>query len=118
MLIAAVRGSLPDHFYDQDALIAGFLQHWSEAHHNANRLVRLHQAVAVSGRHLALPMDRYPSLTFGEANDTFIQVGTDLGARAIQDALKSAGLTPADVDVIFTTTVTGGVFRGADGDAA
>jgi len=107
MLIAAVRGALPDHYYDQNALIAGFLQHWREAHHNADRLVRLHQAVAVSGRHLALPMDKYPKLTFGEANDSFLSVGTQIGAQAIREALDAVDLKPEDVDVIFTTTVTG-----------
>ena len=107
MFIASVSGSLPDHFYDQDTLIQGFLEQWSEAHHNADRLVRLHQAVAVSGRHLALPMERYPTLSFSEANDAFISVGTQLGAKAIRNALDSAGLHPEDVDVIFTTTVTG-----------
>ncbi len=107
MFIASVCGSLPEHFYDQDALISGFLKHWREAHHNADRLVRLHQAVAVSGRHLALPMDQYPNLTFGEANDAFIRVGTQIGAQAIRGALESVRLSPQDVDVIFTTTVTG-----------
>ena len=107
MIIAAVRGALPNNYYDQDALISGFLQHWREQHHNADRLVRLHQAVQVGGRHLALPMERYPKLTLGTANDAFIEVGTELGARAIRDALTAAQLKPEDVDVIFTTTVTG-----------
>ena len=107
MKIAAVRGALPDHYYDQDALISGFLQAWSEQHHNPERLVRLHQAVQVGGRHLALPMERYTEMSFGEANDAFIEVGTTIGARAIQEALEAAGLTASDVDVIFTTTVTG-----------
>lgn len=107
MLIASVSGALPDHYYDQDALIAGFLQSWSEHHHNPDRLVRLHQAVQVGGRHLALPMERYRSLSFGEANDAFIEVGTVIGARAVEDALAAVGLAPKDVDVIFTTTVTG-----------
>jgi alkylresorcinol/alkylpyrone synthase len=107
MLIAAVRGALPDHHYNQDALIAGFLQHWSAQHHNAQRLVRLHQAVQVGGRHLALPMERYPDLTLGGANDAFISVGTDLAERAVRAALAASELEPRDVDVIFTTTVTG-----------
>ena len=63
MRIAAVHGTLPDHYYDQDALISAFIQQWSEAHHNVDRLARLHRAVAVGGRHLALPMEDYPDLT-------------------------------------------------------
>ena len=107
MRIAAVHGTLPSNYYDQDALISAFIQQWSEAHHNVDRLVRLHKAVAVGGRHLALPMEEYPDLTLGRANDAFIRVGTELGAAAIRGALSQAGLEPRDVDVIFTTTVTG-----------
>jgi len=107
MLIAAVAGALPSHHYDQNALIAGFIRFWSDQHHNPDRLVRLHQAVQVGGRHLALPMEAYPDLSFGDANDAFIQVGTDLGEEAIQRALQQVNLNPQDIDVIFTTTVTG-----------
>lgn len=107
MRIAAVQGALPDHYYDQDALISAFIQQWSEAHHNVDRLARLHRAVAVGGRHLALPMEAYPDLTLGRANDAFIRVGTQLGAAAIRAALAQVDLEPSDIDVIFTTTVTG-----------
>ncbi len=107
MWIAAAAGAMPDHHYDQDALIEGFIRYWGEKHHNRDRLVRLHQAVQVGGRHLALPMDAYPTLSFGEANDAFIRVGTHIGERAVRSALAQADLEPKDVDVIFTTTVTG-----------
>jgi len=107
MWIAAVAGALPDHHYNQDELIAGFIQHWAEQHHNPARLVRMHEAVQVGERCLALPMDKYMGMSFGEANDAFIRVGTDIGERAVRSALEEADLRPEDVDVIFTTTVTG-----------
>ena len=107
MWIASVAGELPDHHYTQDELIAGIIQFWAEQHHNPDRLVRLHEAVQVGGRNLALPMDQYQNMSFGEANDAFIRVGTEIGERAIRKALKEANLEPKDVDVIFTTTVTG-----------
>ncbi len=107
MWIASVAGELPDHHYTQDELIAGIIQFWAEQHHNPDRLVRLHEAVQVGGRSLALPMDQYQNMSFGEANDAFIRVGTEIGERAIRKALKEANLEPKDVDVIFTTTVTG-----------
>ncbi|HCH62857.1 MAG TPA: type III polyketide synthase, partial [Deltaproteobacteria bacterium] len=37
----------------------------------------------------------------------FIQVGTQIGAQAIEQALDQAGRTATDIDAIFTTTVTG-----------
>jgi len=45
--------------------------------------------------------------TFGERNDSWIEVGLGLGERATMDALDSAGLTPRDVDHVFFVTVTG-----------
>ena len=107
MIIASVHGSLPNHHYSQDELIAEFIHHWSSQHHNTDRLKRLHEAVQVGSRHLALPLDKYPNLGLGEANNTFISVGTEIGAKAILGALDKLGLDATDVDAIFTTTVTG-----------
>jgi alkylresorcinol/alkylpyrone synthase len=52
-------------------------------------------------------MEEYHELDFGQANDAFIRVGTEIGAEAIQQALDEAGLSPTDVDAIIFTTVTG-----------
>ncbi len=71
-------------------------------------LTRLHAATGVRSRHLALPLERYPELSgFGEANDTFIDVGLDMAEQAIKQALAEAGLAPGDVDLLMTVSVTG-----------
>ena len=107
MHIAAVHTTLPDHRYEQAELAAAFVAHWAKKHHNVERVQRFHEAVQVGARHLALPIERYPELSFGEANRAFVEVGTTLGARVIAGALDQVGLSPTSVDAIFFTTVTG-----------
>lgn len=71
-------------------------------------LERLHAASGVRTRHLALPLESYRDLDgFGQANDMFISVGTDLAERAVRAALAKAHLAPEDVDFILFTSVTG-----------
>ena len=69
---------------------------------------RLHGAAGVTTRHLALPLDAYPGLaSFGQANDHFLRVGTDLAEQAVREALRQADLRPQDVDFLLFTSVTG-----------
>jgi alkylresorcinol/alkylpyrone synthase len=108
MRIAAVGSALPDHYYDQDALIEAFKEHWAERHFNLDRLEQLHRNVLVGGRHLALPMEEYDELTtWGRANDAWIRVAQEVGGRAVTRALDAAGLGVDDVDCLITVTVTG-----------
>ncbi len=69
---------------------------------------RLADAAGVRTRGLALPLTAYADLDgFGAANEAFVRVGQELAERVVVDALSRAGLTPADVDVLVFTTVTG-----------
>ncbi len=108
MLVTAVGKAFPDHYYDQDRLIAAFKRQWVQEHYNPQRLDRLHKNVLVGGRYLALTLEEYEALeTWGEANDAWIRVAQDVGERAIRDALDRAGLSVDDVGALITVTVTG-----------
>lgn len=106
--VAGVALALPEHRYPQEALFATLVQRWGGRHRNLSRVASLHRAVEVEARHTALPLEAYEHLGgFSAANDAFIRVGTELGARAVTDALAHARLAPSDVGAIFFTTVTG-----------
>lgn len=106
--IRTVACALPAHFVDQETLIAAFRDQWTAKHFNVERLEELHRAVGVGGRHLALPVEEYRALTsFKARNDAWTVAALDLGARAAQAALGTAGLTAVDIDHLCFVTVTG-----------
>lgn len=106
MHIAAVATALPPHRHAQADISRAFGRLLPEE--ARARAARLHEAVGVEARHLALPLEAYPELTgFGAANDAFIEVATTLGRDAAAQALERARLRPQDVDLVLFTTVTG-----------
>jgi alkylresorcinol/alkylpyrone synthase len=107
-LIVSAAPALPPHRYPQQEITDRFAELVLPAGTDRRLLDRFHAAAGVQTRHLALPIERYPSIAgFGEANDAFIEVGVDLGHQAVSDALSAAGLTGSDVDLILATSVTG-----------
>lgn len=108
MKIASVGSALPPHFYDQATLLAALRRRWEGRMFNLDRLERMHANVLVGGRHLALPIAEYDTLTtWGKANDAWIRVAQEVGGAAVLAALSKADLTVDDVDCLIFVTVTG-----------
>ena len=108
--LAAVHGVLAPHRYPQEQITEAFAAMClgTEPGTKQAAVRRLHTNTTVATRHLALPLDRYATLAdFTEANDAFIEIGTDMAAQAVTGALDQAGIDPAEVDMVMSTTVTG-----------
>ena len=107
MRIASVASAFPAHHYDQKTLIQAFVRHWGGKLPDPRKLALLHSNVCVDARYLTLPIDDYPGLTFGKANDVWIQAAQDLGEKAVGAALQRAGIRGDQLGAFFFVSVTG-----------
>src|SRR5690348_10106136 len=108
MKIASAASAFPKHYYPQKFLLEKLQEYWGERLRNPQMLARLHRNVAVDGRHLAIPPEKYFELdTWGKANDVWIEVAQELGEQALCRALHHAGLEPSELGALFFTSVTG-----------
>lgn len=106
--IASVAAVLPDHVSSQSEIAAELGALVTPDPKLRAVLERFHAASGISARHTVLPLEAYRELDgFGAANDVWISEGTRLAAVALERALADAGLTGADVDYLFFTSVTG-----------
>lgn len=69
---------------------------------------RFARSSGVEFRNTALRLPRYRELSgFTEANDAYLEVAMELGEQALLAALDEAKVKPSELDIVFSTTVTG-----------
>jgi alkylresorcinol/alkylpyrone synthase len=108
MRIASAASAFPKHYYSQKFLLEKLQEYWGDQLKNPLLLARLHRNVAVEGRHLAIPPEKYYEITnWGQANDVWIQVAQELGEQALCRALHHAGINSSELGALFFTSVTG-----------
>lgn len=100
--VAGVAVQFPEHLNSQEDTVAALTDFAGP------QFRRFARSSGVESRHTALPLSRYADLSgFSEANDAFIGVALDLAEQAFCAALDCAGIAPSEVDIVFSTTVTG-----------
>jgi len=108
MKIASAASAFPKNYYPQKFLLEKLKEYWGDSLRNPQMLARLHRNVAVEGRHLAMPPEKYYELTtWGQNNDVWIRVAQELGEQALCRALHHAGLEPGELSSLIFTSVTG-----------
>lgn len=106
--IAAVAPVVPDYCYSQAEITAELVPLITHQESHRTVLERVHGNSGIATRYTALPLEAYRDLgDFKSTNKLFIEVATDLCARALTTALEESGLTPRDVDYVLFTSVTG-----------
>ncbi|UFU06983.1 type III polyketide synthase [Ruania halotolerans] len=106
--LVAVGRALPGDPYPQQDITQAIGALLTDDPARLSALHRLHAATGVRTRHLALPLDRYGTLSsFGAANDVFIIEGTRLAEEACRAAMDSAEVSACELDVLVSTSVTG-----------
>jgi alkylresorcinol/alkylpyrone synthase len=106
--ITAVAAALPGNRYAQRAITSALKSHWSERLARPALLDRLHENAGVRYRNLAFPLERYEQFnSFGETNAAWLEAAQELGQKALDRALKRAGIGRGGLDALFVLSVTG-----------
>ncbi len=108
MRIANTATAFPQYYYTQREVVDALRNYWDKGEECAHILERLHFRTGVDGRYYCRPLIEYQNLdTWGKMNDVWIEVAEQLGERAIDCVLKTAGVGRDQVGALFFVSVTG-----------
>jgi alkylresorcinol/alkylpyrone synthase len=106
--LIAIGTAVPPHVIDQrDAAIACH-EAFSSRFPDFEKLAKVFDSSGIRRRYAVRPLDWYlTSSGWAERNDVYIEGASTLFVSAAGNALRSAGLSAADVDTIVTVSSTG-----------
>jgi alkylresorcinol/alkylpyrone synthase len=108
MRIANTATAFPQYYYTQREVVDALRSYWDKGEECAHILERLHFRTGVDGRYYCRPLIEYQSLdTWGKMNDVWIEVAEQLGEKAIDCVLKTAGVGRDQIGALFFVSVTG-----------
>lgn len=108
MRIVSTATAYPPNYFTQKEVVDALETFWGDQLERATLLERLHSRAGVDGRYFSRKLDEYAPLdTWGKTNDVWIEVAEELGERAIDCALKTAGFARDQIGAIFFVSVTG-----------
>lgn len=108
MHILSTTTAYPPHYYTQGEVVEALLAFWGRDARTGEALERLHSRTGVDGRYFSRRLEEYAALdTWGKTNHVWIETAVELGEKALDCALKQAGLERQQIDAIFFVSVTG-----------
>jgi alkylresorcinol/alkylpyrone synthase len=108
MRIANTATAFPEYYFTQREVVDALKIYWDKGAECAHILERLHFRTGVDGRYYCRPLEDYQGLdTWGKMNDVWIEVAEQLGERAIDCVLKTAGVGRDKIGALYFVSVTG-----------
>lgn len=103
--IHSVVTNFPNSYVEQEKICKEISTIWSD---KKKHVEQFHASSQVKGRHLSIPLSDYKNLgDIGDRSKIWLDVATDLQVQNINKILLSSGLSPKDISLIVSTTVTG-----------
>jgi alkylresorcinol/alkylpyrone synthase len=108
MRIANTATAFPQYYFTQREVVDALKTYWDKGEECAHIIERLHFRTGVEGRYYCRPLNEYQGLdTWGKMNDVWIEVAEQLGEKAIDCVLKTAGVGRDQIGALFFVSVTG-----------
>jgi predicted naringenin-chalcone synthase len=116
--LVAIERFLPPYRYGQD-VVTGWVRSWLEAGNGdgeaAKRLLSVYSAAGVTTRASVVPIEQvFDPGDFETQNDTYRRIACEAGKDLARRALASAGLEPAEVDIVVSVSCTGFMIPAVD----